>query len=439
MTAGSVALQVRGAAVSAWQEARASWLSLPVARRITTACLGIMIVAGAVLRVRGIGWPVYFTFDEEPFVRNAHNYLVGMPDTNDHPPLGKLLMTTGFVLFGYNSVGWRFVSLCFGLQSVFVAYWLAKAIFSDNRAGWMAAGFVAADGFFIAYSRTGLIDGILVCLVLWSMLAAVTARGWRGAITTTLLVSLAASVKWSGALVALPAAAALVTMGRARWWSVFFLVLVAPLHWLLWTVGLWITGQPNDPASLWAVMVRLYRHHVDVGPLYNQLASPWYSWIALYHPIVTKLSTCGIWTKYSSSAGNPVLWIATSLSVVGVPIAAAAAGVVRLVRRRRPGWFHPRLMKPAVLLVLGWLAMLAPWTVGRGRYTFFYHYLPSYGFGLMLVAGLTAALERRRPYLAAVFVALALGMAAYFAPVWGELTMTQTAAYRRLIFVPWRP
>jgi dolichyl-phosphate-mannose-protein mannosyltransferase len=439
MTSGAAAMRVRGAVLSARRRGRDWWAAQPLACRITTVVLVIMIVGGSFLRIRGIGWPVFFTFDEEPFVRNTHNYLVGMPDTNDHPPLGKMLMTVGFVLFGYNSVGWRFTALCFGLQSIVIAYWLAKAVFSDPRAGWLAAAFVAGDGFFLAYSRSGLLDGILVCLVLWSMLAAATAQSWRGAITTTVLVSLAASVKWSGALTAVPAAAALFVLGRAPWWSAGLLALVPLLHALLWSLGLWITGQPNDPASLWAVMTSLFQHHVEIGPRYNALASPWYTWIALYHPIVTKLSTSGLWTKYASSAGNPVLWVATSLSVIGVPVAAGVAGIVRLARKRRPGWFDPKLMKPALILALGWLAMLAPWTVGRGRYTFFYHYLPSHGFGLILTAGLAATLERRRPYLVTAFVLCALGMAAYFTPVWGEFAMTEPAAFRRLIFVPWQP
>ena len=37
------------------------------------------------------------------------------------------------------------------------------------------------------------------------------------------------------------------------------------------------------------------------------------------------------------------------------------------------------------------------------------------------------------------FVALAVVMAVYFTPVWGEFPLTLAEANRRLIFLPWRP
>jgi hypothetical protein len=38
-----------------------------------------------------------------------------------------------------------------------------------------------------------------------------------------------------------------------------------------------------------------------------------------------------------------------------------------------------------------------------------------------------------------VFVGLALAMAIWFAPIWGEFSMREYAANRRLIFPGWRP
>ena len=46
----------------------------------------------------------------------------------------------------------------------------------------MAAAFVAADGFFISYSRSGLLDGMMISFMLWGMVAAVGARTWKGVI-----------------------------------------------------------------------------------------------------------------------------------------------------------------------------------------------------------------------------------------------------------------
>ena len=61
------------------------------------------------------------------------------------------------------------------------------------------------------------------------------------------------------------------------------------------------------------------------------------------------------------------------------------------------------------------------------------------GFAIVLLAGVVAKLEQRWPRAVLVFVALAILMATYLAPVWGEFPLTEQEANRRLIFLPWRP
>ena len=82
-----------------------AWTAMTVTERFVSVCLGIMIVGGVVIRIQGVPWPNWFTFDEEPFVKNAHNYALGVPDSNDHPPFGKLIISLGMLIFGYNSLG----------------------------------------------------------------------------------------------------------------------------------------------------------------------------------------------------------------------------------------------------------------------------------------------------------------------------------------------
>jgi dolichyl-phosphate-mannose--protein O-mannosyl transferase len=200
-------------------QARQTWAAMPVSERFVTVCLSIMIVGGVLIRIQGVPWPNWFTFDEEPFVKNAHNYALGIADSNDHPPFGKLLISVGMLIFGYNSLGWRFGPLLFGLQTVLLAYWLGRLIFGNKRAGWMAAAFVAADGFFISYSRSGLLDGTMISFMLWGMVAAAAARTWKGVIAAGVLIGLSTSIKWSGAMTAIPAAVALLMLRRVSIFS----------------------------------------------------------------------------------------------------------------------------------------------------------------------------------------------------------------------------
>jgi dolichyl-phosphate-mannose--protein O-mannosyl transferase len=241
---------------AAWQDAVDRWVAMDRTRRNTSLLLACMIVGGVILRIQGIGFPPRFTFDEQFYAPTSHHFLLGVPDIHDyHPPLGKVLGTIGLLLFGFNSVGWRFIYLCFGLQTIIIAFWLAREIFASRRAGWLAAAFVAADGFFIAYSRTALIDGMLTCVVLWSLLAVVTARTWRGVAVAAIFIGIATSIKWSAAQTVVPAVLALLLFRRVPWKTIFLFALAPISHFLIWMGGLYLMGHASDPRALWEVIV----------------------------------------------------------------------------------------------------------------------------------------------------------------------------------------
>jgi dolichyl-phosphate-mannose-protein mannosyltransferase len=442
----------RGSAVQRVAEAlraglaarRHSWGRLSPVARVASVALGAMIVLGVILRVHDIGFPPRFTFDEQHFVPNARRYLLGEADENDHPPLGKLFIAIGMLALGDNSVGWRWASLVLGLHTLIVGYWLARELFQDVRAGWFAAAFIAVDGFFIAYARTALLDGGLTCLVLWSVLAAVTARTWRGVLVCAVLVGLSASVKWSGALVLVPAALAVLLLRRAPR-ATLGLFAVAPLvHLALWLATFPITHRPGGLRELAVLMIALFKRHLAMGKNHNPLASPWYSWPALYHPIVVKLSDFGARRRYASSAGNPLLFLPATAATLAVVAGAVGFAVSSRVRRAADAWaptFTSRalFLRALFLLAMGWVALLAPWTVARGTYVFMYHYLPSYGFALVILAGLAARLERRFPRAVAGFIVLVFALALFFAPVWAEFPLSEASANHRLVFPTWRP
>lgn len=413
----------------------------PAASRVSRAIAGlllILVIGGIILRVRALGFPSNFTFDEEHFAKNAHNYLRGVRDFNDHPPLGKLLIALGLLLFGYDSLGWRFVPLCFGLQTLFIVYRLAGELFEDRSAARYAAAFVAADGFFIAYSRVGLLDGILTCLVLWSVLAAVVARNTRGVLAAALLVGLATSVKWSGITALAPALLALLSRGHVPKRSLLVFAVVPVAHLAIWSVGLRLTGQPSSLPAVWRVMVDLFHHHLELGHHQNPLASPWYTWPWLRHPIVVKQSIHGATSRYASGVGNPVLWLTASVVAIAA-LANTIASAFSSLRHGALSRLFSSISSPELVLSAGWFALLSPWIVARGSYTFMYHYLPSYAFALTLLAGAAAKLERQSPRIALYALLVVSLVSAYFVPVWGEFPIDEANANRRLVFHSWRP
>src|SRR5262249_22119751 len=150
-------------------------------------------------------------------------------------------------------------------------------------------------------------------------------------------------------------------------------------------------------------------------------ASPWYTWLYLRHPIVVKLSSHGLGQRYASSAGNVLLWASVTLLAPGLPLFALYTWVRRRFRAKpgTEGRLDPFLQR-ALLLCLGWAILLFPWVIGRGQGTYNYHYLPCYGFGLVLVGGVVAHLEKRDTRAACAYLALVATISMYFAPVWSE-------------------
>jgi len=424
-------------AVYAWLIQRFREQSRPI--QFTSVCLALMLVGGVVLRVIGYANPPWFTFDEELFIKNAHAYLMRTPDINDHPPFGKMIQTLGLLALGYNSTGWRFMSVVFGVFTIVLAGMLGQSMFNSKRAGWFAAAFIAADGLFLSYSRTGLLDGLLVCFVLWAMLAATSARSWFGVLLSAVLVGLATTIKWSGVMTVVPAAIAIMMLGRVHWLHVLLFAVVPLVHALVWMWGLNITGQAHDIGSLGKLMLSLYRHHLDMSKHRNELASPWYSWIYMYHPIVVKLSSHGWVNRYSSSLSNLVFVYAGIAGLALLSVGVAIVSSSRKVAGKLGSWYTPELGNGILVAVVGWCAMLAPWTVARKGYVFHYHYMPSFAFLVLLLAGFFAHIERKKAIFAAIFVGLACAVAVFYAPVWAEIPISEKHAHWRLIWRLWRP
>lgn len=405
----------------------------------TGVLLALMIAAGIVLRIQNVGYPFYYGFDEHQYAGAAHQFLVGVTDTAEccHPPLSKLMIGVGMLLLGNTPAGWRFMPLCCGLQSIVLVYLIASSLFEDRKAGWLAAAFMAGDGFYLAYSRVSLPDGILACVVLWCMLAAITARGWAGVLTCAVLVGLAASIKWVGLLVGLPACFAIVILRRAPWYSIVSFAVVPLVHLVVWMVGLKLIGHANDPLSVWEAMQERKNLHLGFPHFTNPLESRWFTWLVLYHPIVIKSEQVAGKVRLASSVGNPLLWVTADACLLALPLMGYAATVSARWRERWDRWFDARSSKALAILGVSWLSMMLLWMTGR-IVTYWYHYLTPWGFAITLVAGVTSRLDRHFPKEVLAFVVLVLAVSIYFAPVWAEIPISLSGAHRRLIFPTWR-
>jgi dolichyl-phosphate-mannose--protein O-mannosyl transferase len=318
-----------------------------------------------------------------------------------------------------------------------LAFLMVKSLFDDRRAGWLAAAFMAADGFYLAYSRAALGDILLSGLVQWSVFAAVVARGWAGAVTSAVLVGLAASIKWVGLLAGLPAVFAILLLRRAPWYTIFSFAIVPGVHLVVWMIGLHMIHLPNDPISIWETMLTRKNYHLGFPHQTNPLESLWYTWLVLYHPIIVKTAHVAGKMRIASSVAHPLLTLAFDFCLLALPALASAAAFNARWRERWKRWFDTRSSQALAILGVAWLSSMALWMTQR-IVTYWYHWLTSWGFAIMLVAGVVSRFDRRYPKHVFWFVIVVLLISAYLAPVWAEFPLSQAGVNRRLPFPLWR-
>lgn len=414
----------------------------------------VCVALGIALRAQSLGFPGGLTFDEHHFVENARNYLEGKADWNDHPPLGKLMMAVAIRALDDSAVAWRTAPLLCGLANIGLGFALARSCFQNTLAGVLAATFLAIDGFLVTYSRTALLDGMLVSFLLAAMLCVVVSR----ARPTLLLlagglVGCAMAIKFSGVTLLFPLGLATISYCRRVTTRKLLVSLVAwllvPIVFLSWIrFGLHLSGAPDTwrDAANW--VADIFRAHAGATDGKNPLVSSWYTWGLPTKPIVMRYDVVEPnWVRVMISLGNPLLWWSSAALVVGALLWLPWSEARKLVSRLRgrssaEATQHEGTERETSPLVTGslWLlsvhvAALSPWII-TARDSYIYHYLPSYTFGLVFLAGWVArGLQRprmRRPLLVAL--ALVVAVSGYYAPVWAQLPLSTQALQVRPLF-----
>lgn len=401
---------------------------------------GLWVVFGAALalsvylRAHDVTFPAQMSWDENHFVENARNYLVGQRDWNDHPPLGKLIIALGMAVIGDNALGWRIAPLLLGLVSIPLAGLLARRLYPGLAgAAPLAMVVVGLDGFLICYSRTALLDGMLTTLYLAALALMVSARGWQGWCAVFLTIAAACSIKWSGVALLMPLATLLILQFRPaiRHWPA---ALVLPLAYVtLYSAGLWFGQQPWSLADFWQANRNLLAHHLGLTGMTHSATSYWYSWLYMGNPIVLRYDAMPDGSvAVMSSMSNPVLWF-------GVTLAALASSLTAVVRWRELFRRKTELnqVQADTFLVAAWVAPILPWIL-TARDSYIYHYLPAYAAGLVLLSAWAARLFQRLPSLTVVVGCVLLVLSLYFAPVSTQWPISPAGFEQRMWLEGWR-
>ncbi len=416
--------------------------------RIDTILLTGLVLAAIATRFWHLGKPAEIVFDEVHFVNQARHYLHGQPFLDPHPPLAKLLIALGIILFGDHPWSWRVGNAVMGTVMVGTTYLFGRRILDSRLGAALAAGFIVCDGMFIVDSRVAVIDIVYLTFAAISYLLLfrfIQTDGfidkrkvlpWIGvalglclgsklyipAWTCIFVASFIAYDLWrNSARVAQenPGASdprrerriiAAVTMVAAIT-TFFYLLTFIPKYWLGWWGGI---------GSLFHYYRRVIWYENAVAGATHPYASPWWSWPLMLRPIaywqhfpkVGKVAT--IW-----GGGNPLTWWG---ALVAIMITA-----VRAIER-------PNIKRS--FLVIGYLGYLLIW-VWIGRTLFLYHYMGAVYLAYVALGGVLADCWRGEAefleHLAIVLIiapALILGLG----PAWGTAgTVLLLGAYGAIL------
>jgi len=452
--------------------------------RLDVALVVALTLGGGALRFYHLGQPPELVFDEVYFVEQARNYLRGRQFMDPHPPAAKLAIAASILLFGNDAAGWRTMNALVGTLLVGITYLLGRKLFGSRVGSIAAAGAVALDGLFLVDSRTAVIDiyyvtfGALACLFLFCFLRS-QRRPPLWLVGTGAFVGLSLGAKlyipaftWLVVVVAITggewmrrrstiglaralAPACLVTAAGAA----VYLACYLPHYYLGWWRGI------GDLLGYFKDVVGYERAVADATHPYS---SKWWSWPLLLRPVWYYFKDApgdasrivGVW-----AGGNPLLWWA---GIVAVAVVAARA------------W---RREAAAAFIMAGFVLHLVPW-IPIGRTLFQYHYLPSLFFSLLALGlvlgrlwegsgagggslvgrvmllllapvlgfwlgmagiaafGLLAAAYAQASRmglsadrgLVAIYALVALGLVAYFYPLWAAIPLARSGYSARMWF-----
>jgi dolichyl-phosphate-mannose-protein mannosyltransferase len=375
------------------------------------------LVLGVWARLYNLGYPPRRIWDEIYFPVMARKFLEGVYQFDLHPPLGKFIMALSIAVLGDTPLGWRLMPALFGLAMLPLGAILGWYYFRERVGALLLAAFIAGETMLVAYSRTGIMDGILVLFMLATLLAAVLAKRRGQVLWVAVLLGLSISIKWAVFMVVVP-------VGYILWRKGLFRPFVAGL-WvsaIIYVAVVYVGALVAVTADPWQAWQWTWNWHVAAAEkitaaIPNPWGSKWWHWPLMLRPIrfFFEANEEGQ-LRVISAIGNPVLWYASTLAVV--------AGLVEVARRLVVR--KPVADDPLVPILLGYVFLLLPWVPGT-RIPYIYNYLPGYAFALMALVYWLCRLWRHQrwgPWAVVAFTALVVASAVFFIPMATGLPMS---------------
>lgn len=283
--------------------------------------------------------PTYMSsayFDEIYYVRAAEDY-INLKDPYEwtHPPLGKLIMAAGILIFGYNPFGWRIMGVIFATLMIPVIYSLGKRMFGTRIGAFIPAFLLVFDFMHFTMGRMATVDTFAVFFSLTSQLfffiyfQEVLRKGWKVSIRplflAVLFFSLGFSTKWYtlyGFVAQIFLLLALrireISAFKEEWMArvrVFFshpflpvlgFMAIAASVYLLTFVPYMIIG--HTLRDVYDRQWSMYIYHSTLVAA-HPFSSQWWSWPVMLRPVWLHFSDLpGEMVSTIAAMGNPAIW-----------------------------------------------------------------------------------------------------------------------------------
>ena len=390
-------------------------------------------------------------FDEIYHPRTAYEYIHGLKIyENTHPPLGKILISLGILLFGMTPFGWRFFGCLTGVMMVPVAYIFAKKMFKSSFWSTILTIVFTFDFMHLTQTRMATIDSFTAFFVMCTFLfmylftkksyydkpfkECMMPLFWSG-----LFFGFAVSTKWQGFYAGLGLAvmffahifarnAEFLRVKKAKIKSdetnfilkkgkmlfvktilsacVFFVIIPAIIYVLSYIPV--INAEETGVRYMFYNQPHMLSYHANLAPKKpHPYSSKWWSWPLLLKPLYAYSANTNFlaesFAQKIASFGNPALWWLTFPTVLGL----LAVGVIK------------KFDDEIKTILIGFAAMYLPW-IFVSREAFIYHFFPCVIFvalGVVYLFKMLCDAKKIKKWLPIAYTVVVVGLFIYFSPV----------------------
>ena len=203
---------------------------------------GLVILVGLFLAMHlvVIASPHDLVFDEKYYVVDARHIIAGEgTDRVEHPPLARLAISSGILIFGDNPVGWRIMPVMFGAASLVLLYIICRHLSLNHRTAFFVTFLLALENLSFIQSGVAMLDVFSVTFMLASFYLYLRGK-WLG---SGIFIGLAGLAKLTGFL-ALPIIALhwlITNRTRIPWFAlslaaapITYAALLPLMDWMIW-------------------------------------------------------------------------------------------------------------------------------------------------------------------------------------------------------------